>query len=388
MTVEGILVSVGTENEQTEAQTVVVFGSYAPSLITFRGPLIREIAARGHRVFAVAPGISDEIREQVRALGATAVELELGRGSLNPLRALATARRFRALLRKLRPDTVIAYTISPIVLGAAAAKQAGVKRFVALVTGLGYAFTGGREPKRLLSFAMGKLMYRRAFKRAHVAVFQNPDDRKEFGRLGLLPPRLPTAIVNGSGIDLAQFPQADLPHEPSFLMIARFLKDKGVREYGEAAMRLKREHPDVSFRLVGWPDSSPDVMGAEELERIAQGGVEMLGKLEDVRPAIAACSVYVLPSYREGTPRSVLEAMAMGRAIVTTDAPGCRETVVEGENGFLVPPRDAGALYQAMKRLVEQPELIAPMGSKSREIAEARYDVHKVNSELLRHAGL
>jgi glycosyltransferase involved in cell wall biosynthesis len=114
----------------------------------------------------------------------------------------------------------------------------------------------------------------------------------------------------------------------------------------------------------------------------------MLGKLEDVRPAIAASSVYVLPSYREGTPRSVLEAMAMGRAIVTSDAPGCRETVVQGENGFLVPPRDSEALYRAMKRLVERPDLIAPMGSRSREIAEAKYDVRKVNSELLRHAGL
>jgi glycosyltransferase involved in cell wall biosynthesis len=283
---------------------------------------------------------------------------------------------------------VIAYTITPIVLGAAAAKQTGVKRFVALVTGLGYAFTGGREPKRLLSFAIGKLMYRRAFKRADVAVFQNPDDRKEFGRLGLLPPRLPTAFINGSGIDLTQFQQADLPAKPSFLMIARFLKDKGVREYGEAARRLKREHPRVDIRLVGWLDASPDVMSEEEMEQIAQGGVEMLGKLEDVRPAIAACSIYVLPSYREGTPRSVLEAMAMGRAILTTDAPGCRETVVEGENGFLVPPRDAEALYRAMKHFVERPDLIAPMGSRSRRIAEAKYDVHKVNAELLSHAGL
>ena len=377
-----------TQEEQAEGRRVVVFGSYAPSLITFRGPLISEIAKRGHTVFAVAPGLTDEIQEQVRALGGTAVELELGRGSLNPLRALATARRFRALMRELRPDTVIAYTVTPIVLGAAAAKQAGVKRFVALVTGLGYAFTGGREPKRLLSFAMGKLLYRRAFKRADVAVFQNPDDRKEFARLGLLPPRLPTAIINGSGIDLAQFPQVELPAKPSFLMIARFLKDKGVREYGEAASRLKREHPDIDFRLAGWLDASPDVMGEQEMEQIAQGGVEMLGKLEDVRPAIAACSVYVLPSYREGTPRSVLEAMGVGRAVITTDAPGCRETVAEGENGFLIPPRDAEALYLAMKRFVERPDLIAPMGSRSREIVEAKYDVHKVNAELLHYAGL
>lgn len=375
-------------NGQAEQRKVVVFGSYAPSLITFRGPLIREIARRGHKVFAVAPGLTAEIREQIRALGGTAVELQLGRGSLNPLRALATARKFRALMLELRPDTVIAYTITPIVLGAAAAKQAGVKRFVALVTGLGYAFTGGPEPKRLISYFMGKLMYRRALKHADVVVFQNPDDREEFRKLGLLPADVPTGIINGSGIEITQFPPADLPAKASFLMIARFLKDKGVREYGGAAKRLKQEYPETEIRLAGWLDESPDVIANEELEQITAGGVELIGRLDDVRPAIASCSIYVLPSYREGTPRSVLEAMAMGRAIVTTDAPGCRETVLEGENGFLVPPRDAEGLYQAMKRFVERPELIAPMGERSRKIAEAKYDAEKVTGELLRHAGL
>jgi glycosyltransferase involved in cell wall biosynthesis len=371
-----------------EGRRVVVFGSYAPSLITFRGPLIREMVRRGHEVFAVAPDLSDEICEQVRALGAEAVELQLGRGSLNPLRALATARKFGALMRELRPDTVIAYTITPIVLGAAAAKRAGAKRFVALVTGLGYAFTGGREPKRLLSFMMGKLMYRRALRHADIAVFQNPDDREEFRRLGLLPAGLPTAIINGSGIELARFPLADLPGKPSFLMIARFLKDKGVREYGEAAGRLKREFPEVEVRLVGWLDESPDVITHQELEQIAAGGVEVVGRLEDVRPAIAECSIYVLPSYREGTPRSVLEAMAMGRAVITTDAAGCRETVVDGENGFLVLPRDVDSLHAAMRRFVQHPELVAPMGRRSREIAEAKYCTQKVNAELLHHASL
>ena len=367
---------------------MVVFGSFAPSLITFRGPLIREIARRGHRVFAVAPGVTQEIGEQILALGGTPVDLPLGRGSLNPFRAFTTVRKFRAMIRELRPDTVIAYTITPIVLGAVAAKREGVGRFVALITGLGYAFTGGREPKRLLSSVAAKLMYRRALKRADIAVFQNPDDREEFRRLRLLPTRLPIGIINGSGIDLSQFPVAALPAGPSFLMIARFLKDKGIREFGEAARRLKQEYPELPIRLVGWLDQSPDVIAREELEEIAAGGVELVGRLDDVRFAIASCSIYVLPSYREGTPRSVLEAMAMGRAIITTDAPGCRETVVRGENGLLVQPRDAESLYQAMKRFVECPELIAPMGLRSREIAEAKYDASKVTGELLRLAGL
>jgi glycosyltransferase involved in cell wall biosynthesis len=316
------------------------------------------------------------------------VDVQLGRASLNPFQALRTAQQFRALMRELRPDTVIAYTITPIVLGAAAAKREGASRFVALVTGLGYAFTGGREPKRLLSFVMARLMYRRAFKHADVAVFQNPDDLAEFTRLRLLREGLATGIINGSGIDIGHFRPAPLRHKLSFLMIARFLKDKGIREFGEAAARLKREHPEVEIRLVGWLDSSPDAISQSDLDAIEAAGVEVLGKLDDVRPAIAACSVYVLPSYREGTPRSVLESMAMGRAIVTTDAPGCRETVIEGDNGFLVRPRDAESLYHAMKRFADEPHLVTDMGRKSREIAETKYDSRKVNEELLHYAGL
>jgi glycosyltransferase involved in cell wall biosynthesis len=263
-----------------------------------------------------------------------------------------------------------------------------VKRFVALVTGLGYAFTGGREPKRLLSRVLGLILYQRAFRRADIAVFQNPDDREDFRRLRLLPKKLPVGMINGSGVDLDLYQPAPLPETLSFLMIARFLKDKGVREFGEAAARLKRSHPHLRISLVGWLDQSPDAIDPTDLERFEAAGVEMLGRLEDVRPAIAAASVYVLPSYREGTPRSVLEAMAMGRAIITTDAPGCRETVVDGDNGLLVPPRDAEALHEAMLRFVEDPDLARRMGERSRWLAERKYDVRQVSRELMRHAGL
>jgi glycosyltransferase involved in cell wall biosynthesis len=171
-------------------------------------------------------------------------------------------------------------------------------------------------------------------------------------------------------------------------MIARYLKDKGIREFCQAAKILKRERPEVRIALAGWLDDSPDAIEREELDRLECSGVEMLGRLEDVRPAIAACSVYVLPSYREGTPRSVLEAMAMGRAILTTDVPGCRETVIEGRNGMLVEARSAESLLEGMRRFVNEPEIIAPMGRASREIAESRYDVRKVNEAILGYVGL
>jgi glycosyltransferase involved in cell wall biosynthesis len=263
-----------------------------------------------------------------------------------------------------------------------------VPRFVCLVTGLGYAFTGGREPKRLLSRLVGRMMYKRAFRRAFLAVFQNPDDLGEFRRLGLLPPSLPTLLVAGSGVDIGHYAPAPLPAGASFLMIARLLKDKGVRELTQAAARLKAEHPEVRISLAGFLDTSPDGIGQAGVDRLLAANVAYLGLQDDVRRSIAAHSVYVLPSYREGTPRSVLEAMAMGRPVITTDAPGCRETVVDGVNGLLVPPRDWEALYRAMLRFVEEPELIAPMGAQSRRIAEERFDVRKVNAALIAATGL
>lgn len=367
---------------------VALLGSYAPSLINFRGPLISALVADGHEVFALAPDIDAPTADRLRALGAHPFSVRLGRTSLNPWGGMRTVGALRRLFRTLRPDVLIAYTIKPVVLGAAAARMAGVPSFVAMITGMGYSFVGGREPRRLLARAMAILMYRRALRRARMVIFQNEDDRRDFRRLGMLAGGVPTGMVNGSGVDLDHFAVVPLPPGPSFLMIGRFLRDKGVREYAEAAARLKRDFPAVRIALVGWADESPDSLSAAEMEALIRSGIDNLGHLEDVRPAIAGCSVYVLPSYREGTPRSVLEAMAMGRAVITTDAPGCRETVVEGDNGFLVPPRDSEALYRAMRRFVDEPALCAAMGMASRRLAERRFDVRKVNRAIIEHAGL
>jgi glycosyltransferase involved in cell wall biosynthesis len=294
----------------------------------------------------------------------------------------------RAIVQDERPEVIIAYTIKPVILSVLVGRAERVPRIVALITGLGFAFTGGREPKRLLSRAVASVLYRLALPKADIVLFQNPDDQALFRELGLLRANTKTALINGSGIDVDHFSTVPAPVEPAFLMISRLLGDKGIREFQAAAIRLKAEHPEARIMLVGYLDPSPDSLSQAELDGMIASGIEFLGRLEDVRPAIAECSVYVLPSYREGTPRSVLEAMAMGRAIITTDAPGCRETVTHEVNGLLVPPRDAEALYQAMLRFVREPDLAARMGPESRRIAEEKYDVRKVNADLLRHAGL
>ncbi len=372
----------------TARRKVLLLGSYAPSLINFRGPLIAAMVERGHEVFAVAPDIGPDIAAKLVALGATPVPVALSRASLNPLATWRSGRQLRALVERIAPDVMIAYTIKPVVLGAAAARAARVPFFAAMITGMGYAFLGGLAPKRLAIRLVAMLMYRRAVAASRLVIFQNEDDRSDFRRLRLLPAAKPSLVVNGSGVDLDHYTPEPVPPEPSFLMISRFLRDKGIAEFGAAAARLKAEFPSVRIALAGWIEAIPDSIGQAELDSILAGGIEDLGHLADVRPALARASVYVLPSYREGTPRTVLEAMAMGRAVITTDAPGCRGTVVEGENGFLVPVGDADALYRAMRRFIEEPGLARSMGEASLRLVREKFDVHKVNAAILEATGL
>ncbi|HYW15528.1 MAG TPA: glycosyltransferase family 4 protein [Allosphingosinicella sp.] len=371
-----------------ERRKVLLLGSYAPSLINFRGPLIAAMAERGHEVFAAAPDIDSDVAAKLVALGATPVPVVLGRTSLNPVATWRSGRQLRETVKRISPDVMIAYTIKPVVLGAIAARAAGVSCFAAMITGLGYAFLGGLNPKRLAIRLVAMAMYRRALGASKLVIFQNEDDRRDFGRLRLLPAGKPTLVVNGSGVDLDHFTPEPVPAETSFLMIARYLRDKGIREYGAAAARLKSEFPEVRTRLAGWLDEAPDSIGRAGLDSIVAGGVEDLGRLADVRRAIAESSVYVLPSYREGTPRTVLEAMAIGRAVITTDAPGCRGTVVDGENGFLVPVADSDALYSAMRRFVEDSALARKMGEQSLRLVREKFDVNKVNAAILEATGL
>jgi glycosyltransferase involved in cell wall biosynthesis len=371
-----------------EARRVLIVGSFAPSLVRFRGELIASIVGKGHSVIAAAPDISASTREQLIGLGARPHEIPLRNTSLNPISLLRSLLAMRNLIRDKRPDVILAYGIKPVIVAALSDGSRRAGTIVSLITGVGYAFTGGRELKRRVSRAAASLLYRAALKRSDVIVFLNPDDERLFRELALIPAERRAVQLDGEGLNLFEFPATPLPREASFLMIARLLKDKGVREFGEAARRLKALRPQVPITLVGPFAPSPDSISEEELQALVECGITYRGALDDVRPAIAECSVYVLPSYREGTPRSVLEAMAMGRPIITTDAPGCRETVINGENGILVSPRDSDSLYRAMMRFIDEPGLSATMGKESRKLAESRFEVHKVNEKLLRYAGL
>lgn len=368
-------------------QTVLLNGSYAPSLINFRGPLIRALLAAGHRVHVSAPAIPDAIRATIEQWGAQVHQAPLSRAGLNPVADLGYFRFQRALIRAHRIDRVIGYTIKPAIWGSLAARSAGV-RSASMVTGLGYAFIPGTGAKRRAIAAVSRRLWRWATAANDVVLFQNPDDRDDFIAAGALADPGKARMIDGSGVDLAHFAPAPLPGDAVFLMISRFLVNKGVREYAQAAMRLKAAGSPWRFLLVGFLDQGPDAIARTELDSWIAGGIEYLGAKEDVRPALAEASVYVLPSYREGTPRTVLEAMAMRRAIITSDAPGCRETIIDGASGLLVPPRDVDALAAAMKRLGDDGAMRAAMADAAYARARDKYAVERVNRALMGHVGL
>lgn len=368
----------------------LLIAGFAESFRGFRAPLIAALQAQGLAVHVAAPDLPPDspLRAQLQAQGLTVHEYPLQRNDTNPLADVRSLWALWRLMHRVRPACVLSYTIKPVIYGTLAAWLAGVPRRFALITGLGYAFDEQAQHSWL--GALVQRLYAQALTRVDLTFFQNPDDAALFRQQALLAPAARSCIVNGSGVDVTQFAVAPLPPgAPCFLLVARLLGAKGVREFAQAAQQVRAQHPKARFVLVGWIDDNPDAIAQSELDAwVAEGTVEFAGRLSDVRPAIAACSVCVLPSYREGTPRAVLEAMAMGRAVITTDAPGCRETVVDGDNGFLVPVRDPQALAQAMCKFIEQPELIALMGVRSRQMAEERYDVHKVNAVMLREMGL
>lgn len=371
--------------------------SYLPSALNFRGKLLEAIANQGYEIHIMAPEFASfpEEQQKMEALGYHLHEIPMQRTGTNPVADLKLLKNLYQQIRQIQPDYVLSYTIKPVIYGMLASWLAKVPHRFALITGLGYAFQNVESGKRSLFQKMVHGLYAQALKHSDKVFFQNPDDLKLFQDMHLLDAEKPTVVVNGSGVNVQDFDVLPLPQndagvvKASFLLIARLLGDKGVREYAEAARIIKAKYPATEFHLVGWIDDNPSAIAQAELDEwIADGRLNYWGKLRDVRPAISQSSVYVLPSYREGTPRTVLEAMAMGRAIITTDAPGCRETVQHGQNGYLVGVKSVDDLVQSMQYFIEDPKLIEYMGQRSREIALNKYDVHQVNAHMMAEMGI
>ncbi|NYS26558.1 glycosyltransferase family 4 protein [Rhodobacteraceae bacterium 2376] len=369
---------------------VLFIAGNARSLVANRGDLIAEMQLAGHKVSAVVP--IEDMLDSVHDLGIEVHPLRLARTGRNPIQDLGTVLRLYKLIKAIVPDVTFAYNIKPVVWGTLAARLGGVPERYSMITGLGTNFVEADGIKARLMRAFLARLYRIGVNGSRTVFFQNPDDLRDFIDLGVMKDARKAILTMGSGVNLDQFPRTPLPAGPmTFVLIARLLHNKGVREFCTAARAVRAEWPEARFVVVGPHDPSlPHAVAASELASWqAEGIVEFTGGVRDVRPHLARATVFVLPSYyREGQPRSALEAMAMGRALIMSDSPGCRETVRDGENGLLVPPRDASALADAMVQLLTRPELVRRMADASYARAVNEYDARKVNRGILKTMGL
>jgi len=354
----------------------------------FRGDLIRALVAGGHRVTAMAGPGSPAQLDRIRGFGAEFRPFPVERNRLTPAADLRTFWALRGSFATLRPDVVLAYTAKAVIWSGLALRQTPHPRFVALINGLGFTFQGEGPLRRGLTLLTSAL-YRASLRRASAVVFQNPDNLAAFVDRGIVP-RDKCHVVDGSGVNLEYYAEAPLPDgPPRFVMTSRLLREKGLREFAAAARIVRARRPEATFELLGREERSLDAVPLEEVRAWeSEGIIRYRGTHADVRPFLAASHVCVLPSYHEGLPRSVLEAMAVGRPILTTDVPGCRETVVAGSNGFIVPKGDAAALAERMIWFIEHRDRWADMGRASRQLAEARFDVRKVNADMFAILGL
>lgn len=353
------------------------------TVYNFRGDLIKDIISSGYKVAVTGPDLTDV--EKITALGADFREIPMKKNGTSIVGDLKYCKNLYQLIKKENPDITLGYTVKPVIYGAIAAKIAGVKNINGMITGGGYTFTAKSLKAKILG-AIVKILYKIGLSVTDMVIFQNPDDMEEFCRKKLVNSKK-CRIVNGSGVNTELFSSEEYPPKTVFFMLSRFLKSKGIIEYLEAAKMIKSKYPDTEFKLLGkFEHEMQDAVPEENImEYIQSGIVEILPETNNVKPFYEACSVYVLPSYREGTPRTVLEAMAMGRPIITTDTNGCRETVKDGINGFLVPVADSKSLASKMEYFLKNPEMIRIMGRKSVEYCKEKFDVKKVNQAMCKH---
>ena len=380
---------------------IALFGLKTSELINFRGWLIDDLIAAGHEVVACAPDPDPASIADLRRRGAGYRAVSFDRTALDPLSDLRLIGHLRLLLAEIAPDALLVAGAKPVVYGTIAAKLQGVPRIFSIIEGMGYAFGTGREVRRRLARLALSGLYRATLRHSSIVFVMNEGDRDFLNRSGLFQDRDRTVLVNGTGIDLEQFPCA-VPPSPStpsrdgdgapvrFLMIARLLKDKGVVEYVRAARRLRRTHPNCEFHLLGRVDRNPASVRPADVARWQEEGIIRYGgEVGDVRPHLRGCDVFVLPSYyREGVPRTILEAMATGRPVIATDEPGCRQAVVDGETGLLVPSRDVGALAAAMDTLRADSSLRRLLGLGGRRRVEREFEAKAVNAVMIRAMGL
>jgi len=374
---------------------IVIIGTIASSFYSFRADLIRAMREKQYTVYAFTSEYSDADLKKIESLGAIPVTYELNRGGLNPLADIVATYKLAKKIREIKPDLVFSYFSKPVIFGTIAAKLAKVPRIVGMLEGLGYTFTQqpeGLSKKTELIKKIQVLLYKFALPQLDKLIFLNPDDPLDLLDQHAINVKK-VEVLGGIGLNLKDYPYQPVPNiqQPiNFLFIGRLLKEKGIHDFLAAVKIVKEKYPETQFTVLGAID--PHNLGAltqSELdELISSNIIDYPGHVDNVKDWIAKSHVFVLPSYREGVPRSTQEAMAIGRAVVTTDVPGCRETVEHGVNGFIVAKWNPEALAEKMIYFIEQPEQIEKMGIESYKIAQEKFDADKVNQRLLNILGL
>jgi glycosyltransferase involved in cell wall biosynthesis len=352
---------------------LAISANSAWNLLNFRRGLIAALTGRGYELVALVP--PGDGTEELERLGVAVIPILMSPRGLSPVFDLQLLASYARHLKELRPFAFLGFTAKPNIYGSMAAHR-NATPVIANITGLGTGFLSGPALEFLLS-----RLYRIGLASAHTVFFHNPDDRDLFVSRGLCPPNA-AKLIPGSGIDLARFEVCSPPgnEEPAFLFIGRFLKDKGISEFVEAARLVKERRPAIRFQALGMAEPHPKSISLEMVRQWeGEGVVEFLGTAADVRPFIAAADCVVLPSYREGLPRVLLEASAMGRAVIGTDVPGCRQALDDGVTGFLCTARSSLSLADAMNRFASLPE--GPrhsMGRNARLKAEREFGEERV----------
>jgi len=366
---------------------ILIVSSLGNSLTNFRGDFIKSLVANGYEVYAGAPEFTPEKHKDIECLGAVPVTYNLQRTGLNPFVDFKTILELKRLIRDKKIDLVFPYTIKPVIYSSIAANMCKTP-VVSLITGLGFTFTGLSLKSKVLQ-RLNEFLYKRSIRKNKVVVFQNVDDRNLFIKRKILTKKTKTEIVSGSGVNLNQFKfRKNLKTNgiTSFIIVTRLIREKGTSLFIDAAKILKQKYPNTEFHIIGAPGNSPSAVKIDELDALHKNGTVVYhGAQSNIWEHLSQRDVFVLPTYyREGVPRSILEALSVGMPIITTDTPGCRETVIEAENGFLIPTQNLEALINVMEFFIINPKRLTEMGLNSRAYAERRFDVNIINNDLLK----
>ncbi|MDB2582757.1 glycosyltransferase family 4 protein [Gammaproteobacteria bacterium] len=366
---------------------ILIIGVEPGSITNFRGRLIESLVKNGFEVLAAGSKTTASQKLKIEDLGCKYIDYSVNRVGFNPIAEIITFLNFIKIFHKEKPDIIMAYSIKPVIWAGIASRFFKKINFFALITGTGYAFGEGSFFRKIIKYFTVSL-YKASLSKANNIIFQNDDNKRLFIQLRIVKNSRKISVIRGSGVDLNQFTYEPMNKNNikfDFLMIARLLKDKGVREYIEAIHLVKDKYPNVRFCLVGPEDTSPNAIKIDKLlKNTPLDFLTYYGWVDDVKPIIRQSSVFVLPSYHEGLPRSVLEAMAIGRPILTTQAPGCKDTVEEGYNGWIVPKKDSVELSKRMVWFIQNEDMIDTMGYNSRQFVESKFDVEFINKEIIK----